>query len=117
MSDQSQEQGPQKQQKIAIDLPKDLSAVYANVAFIRHTPAEMIIDFAQVLPGTPRGQILSRIIMSPMHAKMLQQALAQNIITFEQRYGEIRTPPHLADQFFRFHQPGSEPDQDQEGGS
>ena len=44
-----------KQTRITIDLPKDLKAVYANVAFINYTPAEIVLDFAQVLPRTPRG--------------------------------------------------------------
>lgn len=103
---QGANQGNQK--KIAIDVPKDLTAVYANVAFISNTPAEMVIDFAQVLPRTPRGQILSRVIMSPMHAKMLQHALAQNIANYERKYGEIRLPSNLADQFFRFPQQDGE---------
>jgi hypothetical protein len=93
-----------EQKKIAIDIPKDLTAVYANVAFISHTPAEMMLDFAQVLPRTPRGKILSRVIMSPMHAKMLQRALTQNVANYERQFGEIRLPTDLADQFFRFPQ-------------
>lgn len=90
------------QKRIAIDLPKDLTAVYANVAFISHTPGEIVMDFAQVLPRMPRGRVLSRVIMSPMHAKMLQKALAQNIANYERQFGEIRMPVNLADQFFRF---------------
>ena len=103
-----QQDAPQKppleQKKIAIDVPKELTAVYANVAFISHTPAEIMLDFAQVLPRTPRGKILSRVIMSPMHAKLLQRALAQNIANYERQFGEIRLPSNLADQFFRFPQ-------------
>ncbi len=101
---------PGKQKRITIDMPKNLTAVYSNVAFMRYTPAEILIDFAQVLPGTPRGQILSRIIMSPMHAKMLQRALADNIAKYERQFGEIRLPTPLADQFFRF--PKHEDDDD-----
>ena len=91
-------------QKVTIDVPKDLAAVYGNVAFISHTPAEIILDFAQVLPRMPRGKILSRVIMSPMHAKLLLRALTQNIANYERQYGEIRLPTNLADQFFRFPQ-------------
>jgi len=36
---------PTKQKRINIEFPKDLEAVYANVAFISHTPAEMIVDY------------------------------------------------------------------------
>lgn len=117
MSNESQsgsppDQQPGKEQKrITIDIPKELTAVYANLAFISHTPAEMVLDFAQVLPRMPRGTVQSRIIMSPMHAKMFQMALAQNIANYERQFGEIRLPqqsPNLADSFFRFPQQGGE---------
>lgn len=108
MSENNDPLRPQQQQqqpaRITIDIPKELKAIYANVAFISHTPAEMVLDFAQVLPRTPRGTVLSRVIMSPMHAKMLQIALSQNISNYERQFGEIRLPQQisLADQLFRF---------------
>lgn len=94
-----------KQVRISIDLPKELKPVYANLAFINYTPAEMVLDFAQILPRTPRGSLTARVIMSPMHAKLLHAALGQNIANFERQFGEIRLPhtrPNLADDFFRF---------------
>lgn len=106
---------PRPGKRITIDIPKDMEAVYANVAFISHMPAELVLDFAQVLPRSNRGKVKARVIMSPMHAKMLQQALAQNIATYERQFGEIRTPMTLADQFFRFPQGESE-DEGKEGG-
>jgi hypothetical protein len=100
--------------RIGIEIPKELEAVYSNVAFISHTPAELILDFAQVLPRMPKGSIVARVIMSPMHAKMLQRALAQNIANYEKQFGEIRLPqqPSLADQLFRF--PPTGPDEGDE---
>jgi hypothetical protein len=99
---------PAQPTRISIDLPKELKAVYANVAFINFTPAEMVIDFAQVLPRTPRGALTARVIMSPIHAKLLHAALGQNLANFERQFGEIRIPTrtNLADDFFRF--PGEE---------
>jgi hypothetical protein len=96
-----------QQQRVQIELPSDLTAVYSNIAFITHSPAELILDFGQILPRTPKGKIMARVIMSPMHAKALLQALAQNIATYEQQFGEIKVPvqPTLADQFFRFSPP------------
>lgn len=119
----SESENPQQTPKptakrISIDIPKELEAVYANVAFISHTPAELVLDFAQVLPRSVRGQVKARVIMSPMHAKMLQKALAQNIANYERQFGEIRMPMTLADQFFRFPQGESDNDnKDEEGGS
>jgi hypothetical protein len=101
-----------KPQKISIDIPKDVPAFYANLAFISHTPAELVLDFAQVLPRMPRGTVKARIIMSPMHAKLLHKALGQNIANYERQFGEIRMPTTIADQFFRFPQQG--PDDKQE---
>lgn len=93
-----------KPKRVSIEIPKDLEAVYANVAFISHTPAELVLDFAQVLPRMPKGSVVSRVIMSPVHAKLLQHALAQNITNYEKQFGEIKIPSQtsLADQFFRF---------------
>lgn len=115
MSEQSpQKNPPQKPKRVAIELPKELKAVYANAALISHSPAEIIIDFAQVLPRTPKGAVMSRIVMSPMHAKLLQLALAQNIANYERQFGEIRLPQQktLADQLFDFQPPEGSADDD-----
>lgn len=108
-----------KQTRITIDLPKDLKPVYANVVFINYTPAEMVIDFGQVLPRTPRGALTARIIMSPIHAKLLHAALGQNIANYEHQFGEIRVPharPNLADNFFRFSGEGGSDDEGKQDG-
>jgi len=104
MSDNPSDTPQAQPTRISIDLPKELKAVYANVAFINFTPAEMVIDFAQVLPRTPRGTLTARIIISPIHAKLLHAALGQNLANFERQFGEIRIPhrTNLADDFFRF---------------
>ena len=104
MSDDPKKEQP-KQRKITIDVPKDLKAAYANVAVISHTAVEIVLDFAQVLPRMPRGTVVSRVIMTPAHAKMLQMALTQNIANYERQFGQIRLPlqqPNIADDFFRF---------------
>lgn len=103
------------QKKISIELPKDLKADYANLAFITHTPAEIVLDFAQYLPRMPKGEVKARIVMSPMHAKMLQMALAQNISNYERQFGPIQLPQraNLADELFRYRPSGGD-DEDEE---
>ncbi len=95
---------PPQQKRISIEVPPELAALYANLAFITHTPAELMLDFAQLLPRTAKGKVVARLIMSPMHAKALLQALGQNIANYENQFGEIKMPQHtnLADQLFRF---------------
>ena len=79
------------QQQINIELPeKEAEGIYANLAMIIHSPTEIIIDFARVMPRTPKAKVLSRIIMTPMHAKLLLQALSDNIKKFEGQFGEIK---------------------------
>ena len=117
MSEQKPDPAPVQQPKrVTIELPRDLKAVYANAALISHSPAEIVIDFAQVLPRTPKGAVMSRIIMSPVHAKLLQMALAQNIANYERQFGEIRLPQQktLADHLFNFQPPEAPEDQPEE---
>jgi hypothetical protein len=85
-----QQQG--KPMQIKIQVPPNLEATYSNFAVISHTPSEMIIDFATVLPNTPNTRVLARIVTTPMHAKMLLRALSENLDLYEEQYGEIKIP-------------------------
>jgi hypothetical protein len=97
MPDQKQPPAPQRQ--IQIEVPADLDAIYSNFALITHSPSEVIIDFARVLPNAPKAKVYARVILTPMNAKLLLQALGENLKKFEEKFGEIRTaeqsfPPH-----------------------
>ena len=78
--------------QITIELPGDLEAIYANFALISHTPSEFIIDFARIMPNTPKAKIHARMVMTPMNAKLLYRALGDNLQKFEEKYGDIKTP-------------------------
>jgi hypothetical protein len=81
----------QQQPRINIELgEKEAEGTYANLALITHSPSEIIIDFARVMPGTQKGKVYSRIIMTPPHAKMFFRALEDNIKKFENQFGEIK---------------------------
>lgn len=78
-------------QQINIELgEKEAEGTYANLAMIHNSPTEMVIDFARVMPATPKAKVVARIIMTPMHAKLLQQTLEQNIKKHEEQFGEIK---------------------------
>jgi len=86
---------PQSQpMQINIEIPGELEAVYANFAMITHSPSEIVIDFARLLPNVPKTKIYARIIMTPMNAKLLHRALGENLSKFEAQFGEIKTPEH-----------------------
>ena len=63
---------------------------YVNFANIIHSPSEFVIDLGRIVPGRADVKIYSRVILTPLHAKQLLEALAHNISLFEQKFGEIR---------------------------
>ncbi|MBN1994334.1 MAG: DUF3467 domain-containing protein [Anaerolineae bacterium] len=87
----TQPSGPQPM-RINIELPADLEPTYANFALISHTPSELVVDFARIMPNTPTAKVHTRIVLTPMNAKLLHRALAENLQKFEEKYGEIKTP-------------------------
>ena len=63
---------------------------YANLAIITHSHAEFVIDFVNVMPGTPKSKVRSRIILTPQHAKRFMKALVENVGRFEAANGKIQ---------------------------
>jgi hypothetical protein len=80
------------QQGLQVELPSNLDAVYSNFALIQHAPAEFIIDFARILPNVPVAKVGARVLMTPMHTKLLLRALQENIERYEAQYGAIYVP-------------------------
>ncbi|MCQ2959750.1 MAG: DUF3467 domain-containing protein [Bacteroidales bacterium] len=80
------------QQQISIDLPADVAdGIYSNLAIISHSNSEFILDFVRMMPGTPKAKVMSRIILTPEHAKKLLGALQENVQKYEQNIGPIKT--------------------------
>ena len=80
-------------QDLKLDMASDVAnGTYSNLAIISHSPSEIILDFAQMLPGTPNATVRSRIIMNPIHAKRLLAALNDNIQKYEHNFGPIVDP-------------------------
>lgn len=92
-----------------IEVPPDIEAVYTNLARIAHSPADFVIDFAQILPGEQKAAIRARVLMSPLSAKLLLRALAENLARYESNLGEISVPTNLAENLFRPFQPPEPP--------
>lgn len=83
------------QQNLQIELPQEVAqGQYANFAIITHGSSDFVVDFARVLPGVPKAQVCSRIILAPEHAKRLMLALQENVMRYESEFGSIRIPNH-----------------------
>lgn len=78
-------------QNFQIELPeKESEGIYANMALITHSPSEVVIDFARILPNVPKSKVYARIVMTPYNAKALLMALEDNLRKYESQYGAIK---------------------------
>lgn len=79
--------------QLQIELKEEVAlGVYSNLAVIAHSSSEFVLDFIRVLPGMPKANVQSRIVLAPEHAKRLLRALQDNIEKYEAVMGPIRMP-------------------------
>jgi hypothetical protein len=87
MSDQNQ----QPPNQLNIEISEEVAeGNYSNLAIITHSHAEFVIDFVNVMPGTPKSKVKSRVILTPQHAKRFMKALTEYVSRFEQLNGKIQ---------------------------
>ena len=78
------------QKQLGLDISKEVAqGSYSNLAIITHSHSEFILDFARMLPGFPKAEIFSRVIMTTAHAKRLLNALQDNVVKYESSFGII----------------------------
>ncbi|CAN5117985.1 DUF3467 domain-containing protein [soil metagenome] len=81
----------QQPNQLNIEISEEVSeGAYANLAIITHSHAEFVVDFVNVMPGTPKSKVKSRIIMTPTHAKRFMKAMIDNVKKFESVNGNIQ---------------------------
>ena len=84
-------QDQKNQNQINIELSDEVAqGVYSNLAIITHSVSEFVVDFVRIMPGIPKAQVKSRIILTPEHAKRLLAAMQDNIAKFESVHGTIK---------------------------
>lgn len=66
---------------------------FANLAQVGSSHDSFVLDFAFVQGN--EGWLLSRLLLSPSHAKRFQNVLAEAIARHEQRFGSIDLGPTL----------------------
>lgn len=88
---------------LRLEIPANLAATYANATMVTQTHSELIVDFMQLLPNDPRARVLQRTILTPATAKLLLNALNEQVERFEAKHGPIELPEQpisLADRLF-----------------
>ena len=81
------ESNPQKKQIQIKASDEKLAGQYANMMQVSHTKEEFALDFVSLFP--PSGQLVSRILVSPAHAKRIIAALEDNIKKYEAQFDKI----------------------------
>jgi hypothetical protein len=107
---------PPQRKSIQVEVPQGLKATYSNLVVLSHSAMEIFLDFAQLLPGMPKALVHTRIMMSPIHAKLLHRALGENLERYEATFGPIDVPPSLAEQLFGGVKPSSAPPEEDSNG-
>jgi ribonuclease BN (tRNA processing enzyme) len=85
------DQQQQNPNQLNIEITEEVAeGEYANLVIITHSHAEFVVDFVNVMPGTPKSKVKSRIILTPQHAKRFMNAMIENVQRFEAANGPIR---------------------------
>lgn len=85
-----------QKQEIRINIEKsNLEAHYSDIALVGHQPTGFNLDFGQHVPQMKMVNIVSRIVLSPQHAKSLVQVLKKHIEIFEGKQGTIEISPSV----------------------
>ena len=80
-----------KENNINIELDESIAqGLYSNLVIVNHSPTEFVLDFINVMPGAPKAQVRSRIILTPEHTKKFINALAENLDKYEKSFGKIK---------------------------
>jgi hypothetical protein len=83
---------PAQPQTLNVELgEKEAEGIYSNFVVISHSLSEFVIDFARVVPGSPKSKVFARVIMAPPNVRALLGALEQNVKKYEDQFGKIRT--------------------------
>lgn len=81
----------QNNNQLQIELTEEVTqGIYSNLAIITHSSSEFVVDFVRVMPGIPKANVKSRVILTPEHAKRLLLALQENIQKYEAVNGSIK---------------------------
>ena len=77
--------------QINLNIDQDkIDAKFCDQVLLNTTAFGLTFDFIQQIPQMKTARVLSRISMSPQHAKIFSEILALNIGHYEKNFGEIK---------------------------
>ena len=87
----SEEKKEKRAVKVEVVLGDDVkNGSYVNLARIFHNQTEFILDALFLPPQSRQATVRSRLLLSPLHAKLLHAALGHNLSVYEEKFGAIQ---------------------------
>lgn len=84
---------------ININVDQDkIEAKFCDQVLMNNSAFGMTFDFIQQIPQMNTARVLSRIAMSPQHAKVFSDILAKGVKEYEEKFGEIKLTPSMKDE-------------------
>lgn len=87
----------EQQMNVNVDTDK-IDAKFCDQVMMNSGPFGMTFDFIQQVPLMKTARILSRIAMSPQHAKIFSEILSNGVQQYEENFGEIKLTTKMKDE-------------------
>ena len=90
---------PPQQPRIEIQLSNDYREGYANSVQIRMSVWDFLLSFGTMTQTSPEAVQIHNfqgVYLSPQQAKALWNVLGQNVVHYENTFGEIKLDPKVA---------------------
>lgn len=86
------------EQQINLNVDQDkIDAKFCDLVSLSSNAFGFTYDFIQQIPQMKTARVLSRIAMSPQHAKMFSELLKNQVKIYEDSFGEIKISPKMKD--------------------
>ena len=80
-----------KNEEMKINISDEIAeGKFATITMISSTEDHFILDFIKLYIGQTKGNVISRILITPKHLKRLINVLSQEMKNFEDKYEEIK---------------------------
>ena len=80
----------EQKKELEIRCPEALAnGVYSNVGMVTVNNEEFVLDFIFLHPNANTGDVRSRVVLHPSHAKRLADTLHQHLEKYQDEYGDL----------------------------
>lgn len=85
--------------RINMNIDQDkIDAKFCDQVLINMSAFGFTFDFIQNIPQMQTARVLSRIGMSPQHAKIFNEILSNTLKAYENQFGEIKLSTQMKDE-------------------